>query len=142
MTKPQPGRPTLDHLANLTAGDLMTSGVVSLGPTDTIGHARELILGLGIGGLPVVDQQGVVTGFVSSSDLVEEWAAGEPVETIMSKHLHTVDVEATIVQTAQLMVAAKIHHLVVTRHDHPVGLLSTFDLVAAIAHPPLLTDGP
>ncbi len=133
MSEPQPGQCKPTDLADLTAGDLMTSGVVSIGPADTIGRARELMLGLGIGGLPVVDLQGVVTGFVSASDLVEEWAAGEPVETIMSKHLHTIEVEATIAETAELMVAEKVHHLVVTRQGHPVGLLSTFDLVAAIA---------
>lgn len=125
-------------MAELTAGDLMTSGVLSIAPDDTVGRARELMLGLGIHGLPVVDSQGSAIGFVSSSDLVEVWPAGEPVDTIMSKRLRSVDVEAPIVQTAERMLDERIHHLLVTRQGRPIGLLSSFDILAAVAGRPRL----
>lgn len=122
--------------ADLTAtmvGDLMVAGVVSLNPDDTIGRARELMLGLGIHGLPVVDQVGVVVGFVTSSDLVEEWPFGEPVSTIMSRRVHAVETSNTVAEAAARMLDERVHHLVVNRGGRPVGVISSFDLLAPLA---------
>ncbi len=118
----------------LTVESLMITGVITVNPDDTVGRARELMLGLRIHGLPVIDRLGVVVGFVTSSDLVEEWPFGEPIEAVMSSPVHTVEVDAPVAEAAQRMLDERIHHLVVTRKRRPVGLVSSFDLLAIIAN--------
>ena len=116
----------------LIIDDLMVTGVVTVDPDTTVGRARELMLGLGIHGLPVVDELGKVVGIVTSSDLVEEWPPGEPVSAIMSSRVLSNQVDAPIVDAAEQMLNAKIHHLLVRRGEQPVGILSSLDLLAAI----------
>ena len=112
---------------------IMTQAVVSLDPDDTVARARELMLGLRTHGLPVVDREGHVVGIVTSSDLVETWPDGEPVDEIMSAHVHAVEVGTTVRDAAATMRANKIHHLLVTRKRQPVGIISSFDILRAVA---------
>lgn len=113
--------------------EIMTQAVVSLDPDDTVARARELMLGLRTHGLPVVDREGHVVGILTSSDLVETWPDGEPVDAIMSAHVHAVDVGTTVRDASATMRANRIHHLLVTRKRQPVGILSSFDILRAIA---------
>ena len=115
-----------------TVEDFTTTGVVSIDPDHTVGRARELMLGLGIHGLPVVDDEGTVVGIITSTDLVEEWPPGEPVSTMMSKRVQAVDLHAPVAEAARVMLAEKIHHLLVTRNGEPVGVVSSFDLLRAL----------
>lgn len=110
----------------------MTVGVVSIDLHGTVGRARELMLGLGVHGLPVVDGEQAVVGFVTSAELVEEWPFGEPVSTIMSARVHCVDASATIAEGAQRMLDERVHHLLVTRDGEPVGIISSFDMLHAL----------
>ncbi len=114
-------------------GEVMVTGVLSLNPDDTIGRARELMLSHGVHGLPVVDPQGAVVGFVTSSDLVEEWPLGEAVETIMSTKILSIDVERPAAEAASVMLENRVHHLLVTRNDRPVAIVSSFDLLKVVA---------
>ena len=111
---------------------LMAPGVICVSPDDPIGHARQLMLGLRHHGLPVVDRHGVVVGMITSSDLVEEWPAPETVHTAMSSPVLTIDQKASAAEAASLMFEARVHHLVVTRDDRPVGVMSSFDLLQAL----------
>lgn len=126
-------RDSPSDVAGRSVGDWMTTAVVSLDPQDPVGRARELMLGLGIHALPAVDDQGAVVGIVTSSDLVEEWPFGEPIDTIMSKRVLVIEDDATLGEAAQQMFDERVHHLVVTHRTRPVGVLSTFDIVAAVA---------
>ena len=111
----------------------MSDGIVSIEPATTVGRARELMLGLGIHCLPVVDVAEAVVGFVTSSDLVEEWPFGEPVTTIMSARVHSVDAAASVAECARRMLAERVHHLLVTDNGEPVGVVSSFDMLTALA---------
>lgn len=117
----------------LCVNDLMTADLIALRSHDRIGRARELLLGLGINALPVVDDEGTIVGIVSSRDLVEEWHPGEPVSTPMSTAVATIAPDATIADAARVMLAEHIHHLVVMNGKDLVGILSTFDLLEPIA---------
>lgn len=111
--------------------DYLTADLITLGSTDPVSRARDLMLGLGFHGLPVVDD-GSVVGIVTSADLVEEWPQGEPIATIMSRAVRLVDADAPISVAAELMRGESIHHLVVMDRDGLAGILSSFDLLAAL----------
>ncbi len=111
---------------------LMAPGVICVGPDDPIGHARQLMLELRHHGLPVVDRNGEVVGIVTSSDLVQEWPAPETVDTAMSSPVLTVDQNASAAEAASMMFEARVHHLVVTHDERPVGVMSSFDLLPAL----------
>ncbi len=113
--------------------EVMIQAVVSLNPDDTVARARELMLGLRTHGLPVVDREGRVVGIVTSSDLVETWPDGEPVDAIMSTPVHAIEVGTTVRAASATMRDHKIHHLLVTRKRQPVGVISSFDILRAIA---------
>ena len=112
-------------------GELMTADVITIGPKDEIGRARDLILGLGVHALPVVEDD-MVVGIVTSADLVEEWPSVEIVETLMVRSVRLVDVQATAAEAAEAMLAESIHHLVVVDGATPVGILSSFDLLRVL----------
>ena len=54
----------------VTAGDLMTSPAVTVGPQDTVEHAARLMYARGLKRLPVVDASGRLTGIVSRTDIL------------------------------------------------------------------------
>lgn len=119
---------------------LMGPSVICVSPDDPISRARQLMLGLRHHGLPVVDREGMVVGIITSSDLVEQWPTLEPVETAMSRPVLTIDLRASAAEAAILMFEAGVHHLVVTRDERPVGVVSSFDLLQALI-PPKTTPG-
>jgi CBS domain-containing membrane protein len=58
----------------LTVADLMQRDVVSIGPDATVADLIRQLRDHGIGGMPVVDEQGELLGTVSSTDVL--WLAG------------------------------------------------------------------
>jgi CBS domain-containing protein len=54
----------------ITAGELMTTVVVTVRPQDTVQHAAKLMYGRGVKRLPVTDESGRLVGIVSRSDLL------------------------------------------------------------------------
>jgi CBS domain-containing protein len=60
----------LDKADGVTAGDLMSSNVVTVKPDDTVEQAARLMYHLQVKRLPVVDAGGYLVGIVSRSDLL------------------------------------------------------------------------
>lgn len=60
----------LRHILATTAGELMSTDVVSISPAATIREAAGLMYKRRLNPLPVVDQQGRLVGIVSRSDIV------------------------------------------------------------------------
>lgn len=55
----------------LRVGDLMTTALVTVTPDTTIEKAALLLVGSRIGALPVVDDDGVLVGILTKTDLIE-----------------------------------------------------------------------
>lgn len=110
--------------------DHMTQDPIVIGPNDPIGRARNMLLGVGVHALPVLDGATLV-GIVTSVDLADSWADDRSVADVMTPAPLRVDVNATIVEAAQMMIEYETHHLVVDRRGQMVGILSTFDLIRA-----------
>jgi acetoin utilization protein AcuB len=56
-------------LSEIKVGDIMTKGVVSVAPEDTVEKAAVLLLRHNVGGLPVVDENNTVVGVITDSDI-------------------------------------------------------------------------
>lgn len=56
-------------LAEIKAKDIMTPDPITLKPTDTVEKAAMLMLDNKIGGLPVVDENNILCGIISDSDV-------------------------------------------------------------------------
>ena len=133
----------------------MRSEVVTVRDVDTMGHAASVLRSFGITGAPVVDANGKCVGVLSGSDFVdrEVSSAGnstesthgketlDPPETIetnqvkayMSPDVHTIKADEGMLAAARLLCDERIHRLVVVDgQHHPVGILSSLDIVACL----------
>jgi CBS domain-containing protein len=147
-------------LQALTAADVMTTPVTSIPQETTLREAALLLSRSAISGAPVVDQDGACVGVLSSSDFVT-WAGkgGEPgqrdevttfiapwgelidleesanneLRQYMTAKLITVTPRTPIGEVAQKMVEAHIHRVLVVDENRPRGIVTSTDLLAALA---------
>ena len=132
-----------------TVADLMTPDPIMIDESASVDEAARLLEESEISGLPVIDGDGVLVGVISQSDIVRARAvshlwhrwSGLRVRHLMHAPAMTADRSMSMEEAAQLMERAHIHRLVVVGEDKltPVGVISTTDLVRALARRP--TDG-
>ena len=63
-----------------SVSDIMTTPVPSVAPETDIRHLARVLLDTGLPGLPVVDEQGLLTGFVSRSDILRAVVTEPPLD--------------------------------------------------------------
>ncbi len=89
-----------------------------------------------VGGAPVVSRSGKPVGIVSRADLLDPRHQGEDVlvEHAMTRVLYAVKPSDPLMAAVRLMASEKIHRVLVTdEHGHLVGLVSTMDVLRALA---------
>lgn len=114
-------------IENLIARDLVTAD-----PSDTLGTIKERMADLGIHALPVVDELGKAIGIVTSSDIGPDLPDETPVADLMSDQIYPIGPEDTAKDAAGIMRDQGTHHLVVSRGDRAIGIVSSFDLLRVI----------
>jgi CBS domain-containing protein len=129
--------------------DLMTPDPVLIDESATVDEAVRLLEENEVSGLPVVDRDGLLVGVISQTDIVRARAVGHlwqrwpglRVRHLMHAPALTADRQMTMEEAAQVMERSHVHRLVVVDDDQlrPIGVISTTDLVRALAHRP--TDG-
>ena len=141
-------------LLALTAADLMISPVVTIPQGTPLREAARLLHRADISGAPVVDADGRCIGVLSSSDFVT-WAGSEGQEVsflapwgeminvedapdneirhYMTGQPVTVRPSTPIGDLAQQMVDAHIHRVLVVERDRPRGIITSTDILAAVA---------
>jgi len=62
----------------ITAGELMTTAVVAVGPRDTVEHAARLMYDRGVKRLPVTDESGRLVGIISRADVLSVFDRTDP----------------------------------------------------------------
>jgi CBS-domain-containing membrane protein len=146
----------------LTAQDLMTREVVTVPERMSLAVAARLLSRAHISGAPVVDVAGVCVGVISATDFLaladrtcpvvhgpctapmcvcSEWQVMDPgelppdeVREHMTADPVTVRPEAPVGDVARAMLDAHIHRvIVVDQWGRPVGIVSSTDLIAAVA---------
>jgi CBS domain-containing protein len=131
-------------LAPTTVGQLMTIEPVVLHANQSLDEAADVLDRRGISGAPVVDGSGSLVGVISQTDLVRArsseylWAnwAGLCVRHLMTTPALTVQLSTPVALAAVRMERHHVHRLVVVSDADPalpIGLLSSTDLVHAIA---------
>jgi CBS domain-containing protein len=142
-------------LLALTAADVMSAPVLTIPQDTSLREAARLLSRSNISGAPVVDAEGRCLGVLSSSDFVT-WAwKGNKVTSFIAPWGEMIDVEdspdneirhymtaqpvavsptAPVGELAQKMVDAHIHRvLVVTEEGRPRGIVTSTDILAAVA---------
>lgn len=132
-----------------TVGNLMTPDPISVNESAALDEAVRLLEENEVSGLPVVDADGLLVGVISQTDVVRARAVqhlwhrwpGLRVRHLMHAPALTADRSMSLEEAAQMMEHFHVHRLIVVDDDQltPVGIVSTTDLVRALAHRP--TDG-
>jgi len=134
-----------------TVGELMSIEPITIGVDEAIGSAEQLMSLREVTGLPVVDRIGRLKGVLSQTDIVRAHASGQPlaswpglaVRHLMTSPALTIRLDESLLTAARMMEQHHVHRLVVVAPDgeHPVGVISTTDLVRALADLLEQTDG-
>ena len=128
----------------MRVAELMEKNVLTVGGEATVADVIVTMSDAHVSSLPVVDRHGRMMGVVSSTDVLnaEAEAAGgglktllakTTVETIMTTRQLGVSPETSVREAAQQMLYADVHRLYVVEHDRVVGVISTTDIVRAVA---------
>ena len=115
------------NLPPITAGELMTREVVTATPETPVGELARTLLAHRIGGLPVVDDAGVLVGMVSGFDVISK--PGATTGDIMSRGVVSVTEESGVEEVVGLMGLHGIRRVPVCRERKLVGIISRSDLL-------------
>lgn len=146
-------------LQALTAQDLMTTTVLTIHDRMSARCAARILSQAGVTGAPVIDDAGCCVGVLSTTDFLKraghpivaelfashveyDWqipeqdeAADECVCSLMTPDPVAVSRDAPLGDVARRMLDAHIHRVIVADEDgRLVGIISTIDILAAVAH--------
>ena len=128
----------------LHVADVMTTGLITVSPSDSLFTARKLMQERRIRHLPVISSDGVFLGVISQRDLLkasvsqfadvhqdvrEQIDAGIPVAEIMTTDLLHATPETPLVEAAAVLLQHKVGCLPVLEGDRMVGILTEADFV-------------
>lgn len=111
----------------------MISNPVTIRKGATVGEALSLMAEYKIGGIPVVDQEGILVGIVTNRDLRFQRDQSAKIDKIMTKdHLITTSRSTDLEAAADILQQHKIEKLPVVDKDNKlVGLLTYKDITKA-----------
>ncbi len=154
--------PSTKPFLALTAADLMSPATVVIPRDMTLQGAAHLLAQADVNGAPVIDPDGRCVGVISAHDFImwaergkrppqteaggwpcycsawsipDDDAGGELVRDFMTADPATIAPSAVIGTLAEAMLDAHIHRLIVVdAARRPVGVVSSTDVLAAVAH--------
>ncbi|MFT4631034.1 MAG: CBS domain-containing protein [Candidatus Pseudothioglobus sp.] len=112
--------------------------VWSIGPSQSVYQAIEMMALKSVGALTVVNDSGMLVGIISERDyarkviLKGKSSKDTLVDDIMTRTLTTVEKNARIEECLALMTQKRIRHLPVLEANHLIGMISVGDLVKSI----------
>lgn len=148
----------------LTAGDIMTTEVHTVSPQTDIKVLAKIFIEQNVNAMPVVDEDGVLLGMVTQTDLVEQdkplhiptvislfdWViylespkkfleevrkvTARKVEEIYSKDVVTCAPDTPVATVASLMVDNKAHLVPVVDDGRMVGVVARLDIIRSMSN--------
>lgn len=120
----------------ITASDVMTENVVTIGPEATVQEAIELLLQQRISGLPVTDGQGHLVGIITEFALLAITYDQKVCADCVSRHMTTdvlsVAPDDGINKVADLCIVHRVRRVPVVAQGRLLGLISRRDVLKAI----------
>ena len=115
---------------------------VTIGRDKTVGDALAMMEEFHIGGIPVVDNEGILVGIVTNRDLRFERNMNLPVSEVMTtENLVTTSQSTNLEEAAEILQRHKIEKLpVVDSTGHLVGLVTYKDITKAKDKPKAAKD--
>ncbi|HXW99513.1 MAG TPA: CBS domain-containing protein [Methanomicrobiales archaeon] len=126
------------HAGNLLAAinesvrEIMTEQVLTIRNDARISDAADLIVGKKVGGLPIVDAEGVLAGIVTERDVMRVLSAEKGqglVEDIMSTSLKVTGPETPIGEATRDMITNRFRRLPVVSDDVLYGMVTATDIL-------------
>jgi CBS domain-containing protein len=153
---------TYQPLLSLTAEDIMTRDVTMIPQEMSLQCAAHLLSAVNVTGAPVIDATGRCVGVLSATDFLRwadkgyqldgrckvpvcvcsdwqmvemEFIPRDPVRNFMTDNPVMVTPTTPVTELARKMLDAHIHRvIVVDACDRPVGIVSSTDVLAAVAY--------
>lgn len=119
--------------------DLMKHPVHTVAPSDSAGHARQLMRQYDIRHLPVVEGKAIV-GLLAQRDLLLA-ADDVKVEIVMSRDVAALPPDATAREAANLLRGRKVGCVPVVEKGQLVGMVSEMDLLELVSRPVAAVQG-
>jgi len=150
----------------MDAASIMTRGVITAHPTDTVARVARILAEHAISAVPVCDDDGALLGMISEGDLMRPFvetnikrrawwltllADGNDlapefldyvrldrhqIGDLMTKPVITAPETAHVTELAEQMVRHRIKRMPIVRGEKLVGIVSRADVIRAIAHSP------
>jgi CIC family chloride channel protein len=131
----------------MKVAELMQANVRTISSEASVAEVVVSLADGHISGLPVVDKAGRIIGVVSATDVLTAEAEAESdaeavgrdlmldtsVRDIMTPRPYTVGPDEDVREAARQMLYADVHRLFVAEGERLVGVLSTTDIVRAVA---------
>lgn len=129
----------------MRVAELMQTEVQTILPDARVGDAAVALAESRISALPVVDGVGRLLGVISTTDILASEEEAEDRESreavldqttvreLMTPRPLTISPEAEVSEAARRMLDAGIHRLFVIEDSRVVGVISTTDIVRAVA---------
>lgn len=125
-----------------TVGDVMSDAILVCRGKTPIYSAARAMTSTGWRSVLVVDAKGKVLGVVSGRSLLRFVKNGIDEDLLVRDVMHaplTIDINASLREAADKMIQNHHHRLIVVDDADPdafpLGIISSFDIVAAMAHP-------
>lgn len=115
----------------VTAGEIMTPDVISVGPDTTVDEVARLLFTHRITGMPVVDATGAVVGVVTEFDVISK--SGRSAIDIMSRDVISVHADTPAEEVANILTSRRVRRVPVLAEGALVGIVSRGDLVRLFA---------
>ena len=119
--------------------DLMHRGIVSCSPDDKVGTVAKIMINKEIHAVVVMDAAGKAVGVVSQTDMVlaRQGRTADQARAMLAKEVMTLgcatcDASILLSEAVSQMTGRRMHRLVVTENDQPVGVISMTDVVRKI----------
>lgn len=113
--------------------EIMSSPVTVTNRNNKIGYLKDLISRKNINAIPVLEEDGTITGIISTSDVAKCHDENEIVQNIMSDRVHIVLKNNRVQDAAAIMVKNSVHHLVVMEEGQVIGMVSSMDIMKVFA---------
>jgi CBS domain-containing protein len=139
--------PSLNALLATPASELMSAPLWVAHETDSLMHVEQKLSAYGVSALPVLDRAGAMVGVISRSDLLRVGRARNfdrlprkvlavpegSVRRFMTSTVEVVSPSTSLAEVARRMLRQHIHRLFVSEDRRPLGVVSTKEIMRAIA---------